>query len=54
VNRSVKLDGEAPLGTAEVENKRADRMLAPELQTIEPAITQRLPENRFGERLVDA
>ena len=45
VNRAVKLDGEAPFGAAEVENKRSDGMLAPKLQTIEPSIAQRVPAN---------
>src|SRR5207253_11439143 len=43
----VHLDHQAPFGTAEVENERAEGVLAPDAQPQELPAPQRLPEHSF-------
>jgi hypothetical protein len=51
VDRAIELDAEAALDTAEVEDERPDRVLAAELQAVQPSTAQRLPEELLGGRL---
>jgi hypothetical protein len=45
---TVELDGDSAVGTVEVEDEWADRMLAAELQVGEPALTEQAPEQTLG------
>ena len=51
VNLAVELDDEATIGAAEIDDERPDGVLAAELQTVEAAIAEGVPEDFFGEGL---
>ncbi len=52
VDATIQLDDETQIGTAEVGNEWANRMLTPELQTGEAATAQLLPEHDLGRSLL--
>ena len=52
MNRPIDFDNQTPLWTAEIDDKAPERMLAPEFEPLEPAITQMLPQPRFCQRLL--
>jgi hypothetical protein len=54
VDFAIELDGEPALQTAEIDHKRSDRVLPPELVAIYAAIAQRLPQQGFRRRFPDA
>jgi hypothetical protein len=51
VNAAVELDRETAIGTAEIDDEHADRMLTAELQSGQLSITKRMPRHRLGTRL---
>jgi hypothetical protein len=48
---AIEFNDQPPVGTAKVDHKSADRMLAAEFQSAKPTIAKRIPQNPLSDRL---
>jgi hypothetical protein len=52
MNRPIDFDNQMPLWTVEIDDKAAERMLAPEFESVEAAIAYMLPQSGLRGRLL--